>query len=95
MLVYITKYALERGVLEANLLERTLVTTDYPREEKVCYICTWRGQKYMLSFEDIEFSLEAALHVAEDKKEARIQELKDEIRKLEQTEISVMPMEEE
>ena len=36
-MVYITRYALDKGILEAEILTKAVVTDSYTKEKETCY----------------------------------------------------------
>ncbi len=83
MKVWITKYALTDGIIEAEIIEQWNV-----RNDPVCvmakYLCqSQNSNKYILDSDDFCFDYECAIQKAEEMRQKKIANLKKQIEKLE------------
>lgn len=84
MKVWITKYALTGGIIEAEIVRRQIVIDEHTKEQVMGYIlCDATGRKYGVQFDDFEYSLESAIAKAEEMRQKKIASLKKQIEKLE------------
>ena len=83
MKVWITKYALTRGIIEAEIIEQWNVRND-PVCVMVKYLCQFKNSdKYVLDSDDFCFDYECAIQKAEEMRQKKIASLKKQIEKLE------------
>ena len=84
MKVWITKYALTNGIIEAEIIEQWNMRND-PVCVMVKYLCqSQNGNKYILDSDDFCFDYECAIQKAEEMRQKEIASLKKQIKKLEE-----------
>ena len=90
-MVYITSYALDKGILEADILTKAVVTDSYTKEKEICYeLVTSVGKApYLIPVSEVEETLEAAMQKAEEMRKKEIARLRERIKELETMTIEV------
>ena len=90
-MVYITRYALDKGVLEAEILTKAVVTDSYTKEKETCYelVAPVGKAHYFIPVSEVEETLEAAMQKAEEMRKEEIVRLKERIKELETMTIEV------
>lgn len=81
--MYITKYALKRGIETAEILEKCNVTNDYTKITEQLYLCEYRnGKRFYCEPEHIFDSLENAVEKSENMRNEEIKKLTAEISRI-------------
>ena len=84
MKVWITKFALTEGIIEAEFFEKYKVEDIYTKEIEISCLCrASEGRKLLLNETDFSYSLEEAKYEAEKMRQKEINSLKNQIEKLE------------
>ena len=83
MKVWITRYALTDGIIEAEIIEQWNMRND-PVCVMVKYLCQFQNSnKYILDSDDFCFDYECAIQKAEEMRQKKIASLRKQIEKLE------------
>lgn len=85
---YITKFALEQGILEGCLVGSCIYEDGFTHEKENRYLIKTEKHTYSLRREDFEYYRENAVKKAEDMRNEEIRRLEMRLNKLRQTEFS-------
>lgn len=85
---YITKFALEQGILEGTLIGSYINQDDYTREKENRYLIKTEEHTYSLRREDFEYDQEKAVKKAEHMRNEEIRRLEARLRELRTMEFS-------
>ena len=91
-MVYITKFALDKGILEAEILAKVNLKDSDTKESQVCYELSTAIGNYLLPVSEVEETLEAAQQKAVRMRTEEAIRLRKKVKKLETMTIAIQKL---